>query len=114
MLQYSFGVNQPLSLQAVIFHHFVVLVLEHVAVVHVPAAGDVEAEGLPGVEAELHAQDGHCLWRGVYDVSEHLFGGGWVDELPFLVGEWVQGFGDVVKASISWLAPIHLEPVTRI
>ena len=60
------------SLDAEISHHLVVLVLEDVAVPHIPGSAHVEGEGFAVVVTELHSGDCYLLAWHQYHVQELL------------------------------------------
>ena len=75
------------SLDAEISHHLVVLVLEDVAVPHIPGSAHVEGEGFAIVVTELHSGDCYLLAWHQYHVQELLlFFEGRLFTIWYLVG----------------------------
>lgn len=99
-------ITDLISIQTEIFHHLVILVLQHVTVPHVTATPRLKPEVRPVVMTELYPQNCHRIRNRIQHVPEHFFVLSWLYYRAVHVGSWIQFLSVGFVASFSGLSTI--------
>jgi hypothetical protein len=93
--------------QTVILHHFIILMLKHMAVPHKTAIGSIEAERRSIIFTELNPKYSNHSWRCIRDISENFFflPRQYIRASP--VGFWANGFRCILVSAHWWFASIR-------
>ena len=101
------------SFETKIFHHLIILVLQHVAVPYISFTRRVKTERLTIIVTKLYPHHCHHVWGCVNYIPEHLLPGLRQDCVSYSVKFGIQHFWMFVKTSIGGLA-IDFGPVFNV